>query len=331
MSNNNFKTHYDNLKVSRDAPPEVIKAAYRSLIQKYHPDRNNNSEESQRIIAILNNSYSVLSNPESRQSYDNWIKQKLNESSQNKPRTLKSKTSSYQHYQTDNKSDISESETVFFQAYLKKYNVSEQELNQAIWKSKIKSMKIGGNTFVEDKPIINSATVNNSSRSVFLIIFILTLISFFVFSYNSTSTKQPAIPKELPTYQESLLPQSGVLSVSTIEPLIAPFSITASSTQNHLVKLKDSITGNDIVSIFIRAGETVKTKVPLGTYTQVYASGNTWYGNKLLFGRRTVLSKSLTAFSFYKSGNRIRGHQVTLQNRVNGNLRSSRISQNEFE
>lgn len=33
-------SHYDNLKVARNAPLEVIKAAYKTLSQKYHPDRN---------------------------------------------------------------------------------------------------------------------------------------------------------------------------------------------------------------------------------------------------------------------------------------------------
>ncbi|MCS6804710.1 MAG: DnaJ domain-containing protein, partial [Blastocatellia bacterium] len=33
-------THYDNLKVARNAPPEVIRAAYKTLSQRFHPDRN---------------------------------------------------------------------------------------------------------------------------------------------------------------------------------------------------------------------------------------------------------------------------------------------------
>lgn len=38
-------THYDNLKVARIAPPEVIRAAYRTLSQKYHPDKNPGNAE----------------------------------------------------------------------------------------------------------------------------------------------------------------------------------------------------------------------------------------------------------------------------------------------
>lgn len=73
-----LRTHYDNLKVSRDAPIEVIRAAYRSLSQKYHPDKNNDSEESIRIMRIINDSYDVLSNPGTRLSHDEWIRKSEN-------------------------------------------------------------------------------------------------------------------------------------------------------------------------------------------------------------------------------------------------------------
>jgi hypothetical protein len=68
-------SHYDNLKVSRTAPPEVIRAAYKSLSQKYHPDFNAGSAESVRIMAIINSSYEVLSNPSARQDHDVWLRE----------------------------------------------------------------------------------------------------------------------------------------------------------------------------------------------------------------------------------------------------------------
>lgn len=66
-------THYDNLKVARDAPPEVIRAAYKTLSQKHHPDRNGNSPDAIRIIQLINNAYEVLSDPLKRQEHDAWI------------------------------------------------------------------------------------------------------------------------------------------------------------------------------------------------------------------------------------------------------------------
>ena len=65
-------THYDNLKVARNAPPEVIRAAYKTLSQKYHPDRNPGSPEAIRVIQIINSAYEVLSDPVKRQEHDEW-------------------------------------------------------------------------------------------------------------------------------------------------------------------------------------------------------------------------------------------------------------------
>jgi curved DNA-binding protein CbpA len=66
-------THYDNLKVARDAPPEVIRAAYKTLSQKHHPDRNGNSPDAIRIIQLINSAYDVLSDPVKRKEHDEWI------------------------------------------------------------------------------------------------------------------------------------------------------------------------------------------------------------------------------------------------------------------
>lgn len=66
-------THYDNLKVARDAPPEVIRAAYRTLTKKYHPDHNPDNPDAMRIIQVINAAYDVLSNPAKRVEHDKWI------------------------------------------------------------------------------------------------------------------------------------------------------------------------------------------------------------------------------------------------------------------
>jgi curved DNA-binding protein CbpA len=70
-----LRTHYDNLKVSRDAPVEVIKSAYRALANKYHPDRNGGSEKAMAAMQVINASYEVLIDPEKRKAHDAWIDQ----------------------------------------------------------------------------------------------------------------------------------------------------------------------------------------------------------------------------------------------------------------
>lgn len=69
-----IRTHYDNLQVARTASDTVIRAAYRSLSQRYHPDKNpENIAAAERITKIINEAYAVLSDPVLRQQHDAWI------------------------------------------------------------------------------------------------------------------------------------------------------------------------------------------------------------------------------------------------------------------
>jgi curved DNA-binding protein CbpA len=69
-----IRTHYDNLQVSRNASDAVIRAAYKSLMQRYHPDKNPDSrQEAERITRIINEAFEVLSNPALRSQHDDWI------------------------------------------------------------------------------------------------------------------------------------------------------------------------------------------------------------------------------------------------------------------
>jgi curved DNA-binding protein CbpA len=81
------RTHYDNLKVARDAPPEVIRAAYKSLSQKYHPDRNSGDPNASKTMAIINAAYRVLSDPDLRKKHDEWIR-KIEAEAPAKPRPM---------------------------------------------------------------------------------------------------------------------------------------------------------------------------------------------------------------------------------------------------
>lgn len=76
-----IRTHYDNLKVARNAPDAVIRAAYKALIQQYHPDKVEFSkiDDVNRITKIIRESFEVLNNPVQRAEHDKWILQKEGE------------------------------------------------------------------------------------------------------------------------------------------------------------------------------------------------------------------------------------------------------------
>ncbi len=62
--------YYATLGVTPEAPPEVIKAAYRALAQKHHPDRNGSDQGSNELTARINEAFRILSDPASRAAYD---------------------------------------------------------------------------------------------------------------------------------------------------------------------------------------------------------------------------------------------------------------------
>jgi curved DNA-binding protein CbpA len=62
--------HYETLEVSRNASPAVIRAAYKSLMQRLHPDKHPEDEANAGRAAHIASAYEVLSNPERRAAYD---------------------------------------------------------------------------------------------------------------------------------------------------------------------------------------------------------------------------------------------------------------------
>ncbi|MDO4998068.1 MAG: J domain-containing protein [Neisseria sp.] len=81
---NKIHTHYDNLKVPRDASLQQIRASYRRLCRQYHPDCNPNNADAERIMSLLNRSYAVLSDAEQRAKHDAWIAEQVREHGENK-------------------------------------------------------------------------------------------------------------------------------------------------------------------------------------------------------------------------------------------------------
>lgn len=68
MGGKNRRNYYRLLHVQQDAPTEVIKASYRTLMLrlKNHPDLGGDGWNA----ALINEAYAVLSNPELRERYD---------------------------------------------------------------------------------------------------------------------------------------------------------------------------------------------------------------------------------------------------------------------
>lgn len=119
----NIRTHYDNLKVTRDAPASVIKAAYKALCQTFHPDKFQGSiEEAERIIRLVNASYAVLIDPVKRAGHNAWIREQEAQAKHRSEKaqfneTDKAPEQQYHQKQGTQQPSSTDSETMFQHAY----------------------------------------------------------------------------------------------------------------------------------------------------------------------------------------------------------------------
>ena len=66
------RDYYEVLGVAKDADDAAIKKAYRVLAKKYHPDANPGDKEAEQKFKEASEAYSVLSDPQKRQQYDQF-------------------------------------------------------------------------------------------------------------------------------------------------------------------------------------------------------------------------------------------------------------------
>jgi hypothetical protein len=177
---------------------------------------------------------------------------------------------------------------------------------------------------------------------------ILSLIALFVLIYlsgkawsgnSSSSTVTPRsittavdlnVTQPVQSMKALELPPNGETHYYQQAEAIAPFGISTAPNTNYFIKLVEKTTGNVALTIFVRGGQSVNIKVPLGSYEFRYASGTNWYGEEQLFGSRTVYTKANTIFDFYRNGPQIMGHTVKLIKQVDGNLQTREINKTDF-
>ena len=66
------ENYYEILEVNKNASPEIIEKAYKTLVKKYHPDLQEDNLKNiyEEKIKKINEAYDILSNSEKRKNYD---------------------------------------------------------------------------------------------------------------------------------------------------------------------------------------------------------------------------------------------------------------------
>ncbi len=128
-------------------------------------------------------------------------------------------------------------------------------------------------------------------------------------------------------------PKQGVYKIINKKKRLAPFQVTTPEGDDmYYLKLSNPNSKRDAeLIIFMRAGSTYRTDVPLGTFVLRYATGPVWYGDKNLFGPcETRFHEADAKLEFSKSGNSLRGHKIELIKQVGGNLDSVELDEEAF-
>jgi curved DNA-binding protein CbpA len=129
MLTNDIMDYYSILGVSQHAKYREIKAAYRRLALKYHPDRNS-SPFSENTIKIINAAFEVLSDRDKRRQYDE--KATFNNMTRKKKNQTQSYSSSPPHANSSDTvysdSGDSSSDDEYQNAYVKIGNRNETDI-----------------------------------------------------------------------------------------------------------------------------------------------------------------------------------------------------------
>ena len=72
VENNDLPNYYEILGVKINASPEEIKKNFRELAKKTHPDKT--KENSEQEMIKINKAYEILSDVESKEKYDKYLK-----------------------------------------------------------------------------------------------------------------------------------------------------------------------------------------------------------------------------------------------------------------
>lgn len=192
------ENYYDILEINKNASPEIIEKAYKTLVKKYHPDLQDDilKNEYEEKIKKINEAYEVLSNPEKRKNYDSILtNNNISEDDYNnlvdENINLKNEINYLKNnYQQQNNSDI-QNNTINEKQINEKIN---NAINQAYYDAYIQDMKNRGYKIKYKKNFKDFLALIITILLIIIIGFILWQIPFvqnyFITLYNENEAFQ---------------------------------------------------------------------------------------------------------------------------------------------
>lgn len=177
------KNYYDILQINKNASPEIIEKAYKTLAKKYHPDlqEEKNKKQAEEILKELNEAYETLSDTEKKQSYDAFLAEQ-EQKKQNRVSTTnpinhsssipKNNSSSHQEQDLLRQQQLLQEQELFYQQQL------EQARKKAYYDAYIQDLKNRGYKIRYKKTLKDYIMLFVSLVITILIFFLLWQIPF---------------------------------------------------------------------------------------------------------------------------------------------------------
>lgn len=309
-----MEKYYKILDINTNATEQDVKQAYRDLVKVWHPDRfthdpklRKKAEEKlkeinvayQKIIGHLNNPYkhqqSYQYQKTEKQTTQSTQKQRYNESkTQYTSNTQYVKPTKWFHFAKNFYVVLVLVIVLLILGYMIASEFTKQDVNK--WYSK----EVVGRSDIFDR-------LQPSEKGDI---------------FDRIKKAEPRLEP---------LPKNGAARQYFTEEAIAPLKIvTKESGQHYFVKIVDWYSGELVLTIFIRSGQSVNVDLPLGSYKIKYATGKQWYGKTYLFGHETTYNEADKKLDFEVRGSQVLGYTIELFLQRHGNLITKKISAAQF-
>lgn len=163
----------------------------------------------------------------------------------------------------------------------------------------------------------DSSGSSGSTGFVWLAMIVLTaLISTASYFRIGDGTGQAQAQASASILPKALIPTGAVkrLRQEPAGTVYAPLKLMGSRYGKHcMFRLEDWQTGAPVLAIFVRAGDTTETLVPLGQYRGQIACGATWYGAQLFGAGSTQEELSAPAVFFQNASGEVHGVMIQLR------------------